>query len=106
MTGSAIVSEQNQYAEIPPHYIVERTSVSQAGRLVGRYRVALKVAILLTYNSAGIHITVALKHGDDEYLGFLCQDVDLDSVTHLRRLVELNLGDDTLMQRELQALVV
>ena len=29
-----------------------------------------------------------------------CREIDLDSVTHLRRLVALNLGDETLAERE------
>ena len=35
--------------------------------------------------------------------GLLCQTIDLDSVTHLRRLVELNLGNPELLERELSA---
>jgi hypothetical protein len=35
----------------------------------------------------------------------LCHSIDIDSVTHLRRLVELNLGNADLLQRELSALV-
>jgi len=31
--------------------------------------------------------------------------IDVDSMTHLRRLIELNLGDPTLLERELKALV-
>lgn len=38
------------------------------------------------------------------YLGFVCQHIDLDSISHLRRLVELNVGDDSLLERELSAL--
>ncbi|KRW62864.1 PilZ domain-containing protein [Pseudomonas sp. TTU2014-080ASC] len=41
-------------------------------------------------------------HG--EVLGFVCRHIDLDSISHLRRLVELNLGDDSLLERELAAL--
>ena len=37
--------------------------------------------------------------------GLLCTGIDIDSVTHLRRLVELNLGDTTLLERELASLV-
>ena len=36
--------------------------------------------------------------------GLACHDIDLDSVTHLRRLVELNLGDEHLLERELALL--
>lgn len=38
-------------------------------------------------------------------LGLRCTEIDIDSATHLRRLVELNLGSDTLLQREFSALV-
>lgn len=37
--------------------------------------------------------------------GLECTSIDIDSVTHLRRLVELNLGDITLLERELSALI-
>ena len=39
------------------------------------------------------------------HLGLRCRVIDLDSITHLRRLVELNLGDPALLERELAALV-
>ncbi|MDR2679041.1 MAG: PilZ domain-containing protein [Zoogloeaceae bacterium] len=38
-------------------------------------------------------------------IGLACTDIDLDSITHLRRLVELNLGDSSLLHRELEHLV-
>jgi hypothetical protein len=41
---------------------------------------------------------------EQELLGFVCQYIDLDSISHLRRLVELNLGDGSLLERELAAL--
>ena len=37
--------------------------------------------------------------------GLHCLAIDIDSVTHLRRLVELNLGDPALLEREVSALV-
>lgn len=37
-------------------------------------------------------------------VGLHCENIDLDSLTHLRRLVELNAGDTTLLERELSAL--
>lgn len=39
------------------------------------------------------------------HLGLVCHEIDLDSMTHLRRLVELNLGDPSLLRRELAALL-
>lgn len=50
--------------------------------------------------------TVAHRETRDAHhrVGLHCHGMDLDSVTHLRRLVELNLGNDALLQRELAAL--
>jgi hypothetical protein len=55
-------------------------------------------------NGTAIVMAVELKHVEPGQLGFGCQYIDLESATHLRRLVELNLGDDTLLQRDLQEL--
>lgn len=56
-----------------------------------------------------ICMTGAIAHceavGGHNRLGLRCTEIDLDSATHLRRLVELNLGSDTLLQREFSALV-
>jgi len=39
------------------------------------------------------------------HVGFQITNIDLDSITKLRRLVELNLGDTELMERNLSALI-
>ena len=46
-----------------------------------------------------------ITHVDGNKVGLLCESIDLDSITHLRRLVELNAGDPGLLERELSALV-
>lgn len=38
------------------------------------------------------------------HIGMQCREIDLDSITHLRRLVELNLGDAGILDREMAAL--
>lgn len=52
-----------------------------------------------------IEFTGTLKHAESDKLGFHCEDMALDSATTLRRLVELNLGDPALLERELSMLV-
>ena len=52
-----------------------------------------------------ICMKVRIAHAHRGRIGLLCQDIDLDSVTHLRRLVELNLGNPDLLERELSALI-
>ena len=46
--------------------------------------------------------SVAHCHGDK--VGVCSEAIDIDSISHLRRLVELNLGDPELVNRELAEL--
>jgi hypothetical protein len=59
--------------------------------------------------SADIHLAddalvtmeLRLAHDEEHQLGFKCEHIDLDSITHLRRVIELNLGDPAALEREL-----
>ena len=53
---------------------------------------------------AEVRMEVAIAHQEGELIGFECRHIDLDSIAHLRRLIELNLGDEALLERELAAL--
>ncbi|OIR17636.1 cyclic diguanosine monophosphate-binding protein [mine drainage metagenome] len=46
-----------------------------------------------------------IVHQEGPYLGIECQHIDLDSMTSLRRLVELNTGDEKLLERELSEML-
>ncbi|QDX82508.1 hypothetical protein B9N43_15460 [Denitratisoma sp. DHT3] len=52
-----------------------------------------------------ISMWVTVAHIQGTQVGLRCEDIDLDSITHLRRLVELNAGDAGLLERELSALL-
>lgn len=39
-------------------------------------------------------------------LGFQCNRIDLESMSQLKRLVELNLGNEALLERELTELAL
>lgn len=52
-----------------------------------------------------VQMEVRLTHDDKDQLGFVCEHIGLDSVTHLRRLIELNLADHDELERELAALI-
>jgi len=60
-----------------------------------------KLAIQLDNSDSEIDMDVRLTHTEDECLSFHCIHIDLDSITLLKRLVELNLGDEQLLDREL-----
>ncbi len=61
--------------------------------------------VILTAMDDQISMTTRIAHTEGHRAGLLCLTIDIDSVTHLRRLVELNLGDPELLERELSALI-
>lgn len=46
-----------------------------------------------------------VAHQESGRLGIDCQSIDLESIQHLRRLIELNIGDADAMERELCELI-
>lgn len=55
-------------------------------------------------DDAEVRMEVEMTHGEGELVGMVCRHIDVESISHLRRLVELNLGDEALLERELAAL--
>ena len=52
-----------------------------------------------------IRMDVQLTHEEQGQLGFVCRYISLESISTLRRLIELNLGDPKELDRELGALI-
>lgn len=57
--------------------------------------------------AAGVVIMLwgRVAHLKDRHLGIRGESMDLDSVTHLRRLIELNVGDPVLLEEEISFLL-
>jgi hypothetical protein len=51
-----------------------------------------------------LSMKVSVAHASDTVVGLHCEKIDIESVSHLRRLLELNLGDAELLSRELSEL--
>ncbi len=51
-----------------------------------------------------ISMEVEVTHQEQGHIGLRCIHIDMESIGHLRRLVELNLGDSSLLERELSSL--
>lgn len=51
-----------------------------------------------------IDMEAQVAHQEHQHLGVHCVHIDMESISHLRRLIELNLGDTALLERELSAL--
>jgi hypothetical protein len=52
-----------------------------------------------------ITMWATVMHIKKRHVGLRCESLDLDSITHLRRLVELNAGDPQELERELATLI-
>ena len=53
---------------------------------------------------AVIRMEVSVTHIGERRVGFKCEYIDLDSISRLRRLLELNIGDTDIINRELSEL--
>ncbi|MFQ5469588.1 MAG: PilZ domain-containing protein [Gammaproteobacteria bacterium] len=62
------------------------------------------VELLLGGEEITINMDVSVAHIEDDCIGFRCDHIDLESIAHLKRLIELNLGDADLVNRELASL--
>ncbi len=51
-----------------------------------------------------IRMEVEVAHSTDDNVGLQCEHIDIDSTSHLRRLVELNRGNEATLYRELSAM--
>ena len=102
---------QTKISQGPLHWSVKLLDVSLKGLLVEKPQSGC-LAPGQTF-TANIHLSdethvimeVRLAHEDAQHLGFECTHIGLDSISHLRRLVELNMGDEQLLERELGALI-
>ena len=63
------------------------------------------VHLQLAGNEVEINLAVIAVHHEDDHIGFKTEHMDLDTATTLRRLLELNLGSEELLERELTELV-
>ena len=77
----------------PDHYALDKAEPCEA-------------TIKLSGSDSFIIMSLDFSHEDESSLGFRCKYIDIDSMTHLKRLVELNLGSEAMLRRELEALTI
>jgi len=53
---------------------------------------------------SSIIMRLSVAHVVGNNVGFKCEHIDIDSLSQLRRLVELNLGDSDMLERDLLSL--
>jgi hypothetical protein len=90
--GVLDVSLKGALVDVPPWLVVDRHA-------------PCSVVIDLDQGESIIHLDGEVAHREGTRLGVRCTAIDLESIGHLRRVVELNLGDEELLHRELETLV-
>lgn len=83
LQGVLINTPENWSAEVGQHFMVE---------------------LEIQDSDINIRMDAVVAHQEQGHVGFQCKHIDLDSITHLRRLVELNIGNSEILHRELFAL--
>lgn len=119
---SADISNLRHFSRIP--FLADIQLHLAAGVQTGRLLdIALKGALVETPQPVAVDLGAACRlvlplgeggeqiamegvvvHREDRHVGIECRHIDVDSLTRLRRLVELNLGDTDLLERELSHL--
>ncbi|MFT4927956.1 MAG: hypothetical protein ACI8WB_004071 [Phenylobacterium sp.] len=92
-------------------WVTELVDISLKGALVkkpDKWTCNIGDQFTLTFMLAGsdidIHMLVHKAHQDEDMIGFTCDSIDIDSASHLRRLIELNVGSADLLNRDLEHL--
>ena len=93
-------------------YKCELVDISLQGALIAAYSGAASTAdtpckITITLDATEEHKIIMfgrVVRKIENRLGIHCDSIDVDSMTHLRRLIEFNLGDVELVNRDLDSL--
>ena len=123
MTNTATSQERRQFSRVPfeASVSISNPSGSWTGKLKDISLNGVLISLpqnwhssenkqyLIEVHPAGntflIRMEVTAIHKDTQAIGFQCNHIDIDSISHLRRLIELNIGDEKLLNRELTALI-
>jgi len=65
----------------------------------------VQLTISLENQAVIIKMDATVMHIEQNKVGLQKTHIDMDSISHLRRLVELNLGDSDMLHRDLEHLV-
>lgn len=84
--------------------LIEKPDLDDADREAFEIDQPIELNLTLSDNTTHIIMQGRIAHVDQHSLGCVCEHIDVDSVSHLRRIVELNTGSQDLLERELDAL--
>ncbi|PIE41195.1 MAG: PilZ domain-containing protein [Gammaproteobacteria bacterium] len=66
----------------------------------------IELKLTLSDSRTEIIMQGRIAHTSNNHIGMVCEHIDVDSISHLRRIVELNTGQQELLERELEAFTI
>jgi c-di-GMP-binding flagellar brake protein YcgR len=73
------------------------------------YNKSENIPVLLSLKLTGSDIVLEIKgvicHQEESFLGVKFTSISLESISHLKRLIQLNLADESLLHREISQLI-
>ena len=91
---------------------IELFDISIKGALISvptpsKIKITDPCVLCLTLDDSEIKIEMSMVvvHQIDDKLGLKCDYIDLESISHLRRMIELNSDDEHFLERELSELI-
>lgn len=61
--------------------------------------------LILGTEGLKVVMLVSIAHAANNHIGFRCHHVDLESMAHLRKILEFNLGKPELVEREISEML-
>lgn len=93
-------SWQTQLLDISLHGVLLRCPDECSGAAGESYAIQLPLA-----EDSNINVTGRIAHIDGDQIGLKFENMELESASHLKRLLLFNLGDQALVDREIQELI-
>lgn len=100
-----LVSDGHRYATEVIDLSLKGALIKKPAETVSAGESPLLLTLHLSDSEETLTMQVSIAHQHTEVLGLHCDKIDIDSISHLRRLLELNLGDPALLNRELDELI-
>jgi hypothetical protein len=100
LEGDEVNSWQTQCLDISMRGILLQRPSDMPASIGSPYEVELMLA-----EDIQILMPCTVVHAEDHHLGLRIEMMSIDSLTNLRRLLELNLADSDEIERELNALI-
>lgn len=63
------------------------------------------IDLMIGSDQVVLQVEGLVAHIDKDHIGFSFEKIDIDSISHLKRLVALHVGDEAILHRELSALI-